>query len=91
MQNREATMTTTTLEYVQRLIDKLTPLEQVRLLEYLTPRIVRAVATRQSTSVANGSTLSEAWQAFFRVGDALTASDQPQMPTLTETVQMMRR
>ena len=84
-------MTTATLENVQHLIDKLTPLEQVRLLEYLTPRIVRAMAARQSVTVANGSRLAETWQAFFRIGDALVASDQPELPTLTQTVQMMRR
>jgi hypothetical protein len=84
-------MTIATLTSVQRQIDQLTPLEQVMLLEYLTPRIVRAVVLRQPVPIANGSTLGEAWQAFFRIGDALAASDQPELPTLTQTVQMMRR
>jgi hypothetical protein len=91
MKNREANMTTTTLESVQGLIDKLTPLEQVRLLEYLTPRIIRAVATRLPAKTVPSSTANEAWQTFFRIGDALAASDRPEMPTLTQTVQMMRR
>lgn len=84
-------MTIATLEVVQRLIDQLTLLEQVRLLEYLTPRIVRAVALRQPVTEGNGSSLGEAWQVFFRIGDTLAATDQPEMPTLTQTVQMMRR
>ena len=32
-----------------------------------------------------------AWQRFFQIGDALAASDQPNLPTLTQTVQLMRR
>jgi hypothetical protein len=84
-------MTLATLETVQRLIDQLTPLEQVRLPEYLTPRIVRAVATRQPMTDAAGATQSEAWQRFFQIGDALAVSDKPGIPTFTETVQMMRR
>jgi hypothetical protein len=84
-------MTTATLEAVQRLIDQLTPLEQVRLLEYLAPRIVRAVATQQPVMKANGATVSEAWQRFFQIGDTLSVSDQSNLPTLTQTVQLMRR
>jgi len=76
---------------VQRLIDQLTLLEQVRLLEYLTPRIVRAVTIQQPLATTNGAMLGDAWQAFFQLGDALEASDQPEMPTLTQTVQLMRR
>jgi hypothetical protein len=84
-------MTATTLEQVQHQIDQLTPLDQVRLLEYLTPRIVRAVTVHQSMSVVTSTALTEAWQTFFRIGDALTASDRPSLPTLTQTVQSMRR
>jgi hypothetical protein len=84
-------MTTATLEVVQRLIDQLTPLEQARLLEYLTPRIVRAMATRQAVQAANGAPIAEAWQTFFSVGDQVAATDRPDLPTLTETVQQMRR
>jgi len=84
-------MTIATLETIQRLVDQLTPLEQARLLEYLTPRIVRAVATQQLVTKANGATVSEAWQRFFQIGDALVVGDQPNLPTFTQTVQLMRR
>ena len=84
-------MTTTTLDQVQRLVDQLTPLEQARLLEYLTPRIVRVVARVQSELTVGGPALDDAWQTFFQIGDELAASDQPGMPTLTETIQTMRR
>lgn len=88
-------MPTVTLDQVQHLIDQLSPLEQVRLLEYLTPRIVKAgpegAPTAQPVTQDNAVTLTEAWQAFFRIGDALAATDRPELPTLTQTVQTMRR
>ena len=83
-------MSTTTFHQVQHLIDQLTPLEQVRLLEYLTPRIVQAVETIQPVAI-QGKTLSETWQAFFLLGDELAKSDKPTTLTLTQTVQEMRR
>jgi hypothetical protein len=84
-------MTTATLEIVQRLIDQLTPLEQARLLEYLTPRVVRAVVSRQAVQAANVAPLAEAWQTFMHIGDQVAATDRPEQPTLTQTVQQMRR
>jgi hypothetical protein len=84
-------MTTATLEQVQRLVDQLSPLEQARLLEYLTPRIVRVVANVQAGPAVGGTALADAWQTFFQIGDELAASDQPGMPTLTETIQAIRR
>lgn len=87
----ETRMTTATLEAVRRLIDQLTPLEQAQLLEYLTPRIVRAVASRQDAQTGNGAPLAEAWQTLFAIGERIAASDRPDEPTLTETVYQMRR
>ena len=84
-------MTTTTLEQTQQLVDQLTPLEQVRLLEYLTPRIARAMATVQAPQATTNPAYTDAWQEFFRIGDALTVTDNPTMNTLTATVLEMRR
>ena len=84
-------MTTTTLEQVQQLVDRLTPLEQVRLLEYLTPRIVQAVADVQPNRSMLNSAYTAAWQEFFRAGDALVATDTPDLTTLTAAVIDMRR
>jgi len=84
-------MTTTTLEQVQRLVDRLTPLEQVRLLEYLTPRIVQAVADVQPDQSILKPAYTAAWQEFFRAGDALAATDKPDLTTLTAAVIDMRR
>jgi hypothetical protein len=84
-------MTTTTLEQVQQLVDRLTPLEQVRLLEYLTPRIAQAVADVQPNQSTLNSAYTAAWQEFFRAGDALAATDKPDLTTLTAAVIDMRR
>lgn len=84
-------MTTTTLEQVQRLVDRLTPLEQARLLEYLTPRIVQAVADIQPDQSTLNPEYTAAWQEFFRAGDALAATDKPDLATLTAAVINMRR
>lgn len=81
---------TTTLDHIQRLVDELTPLEQVRLLEYLTPRIAHAVTAMHPPEPTPAS-LPDAWEAFFRIGDRLAASDPQNGPTLTETVLSMRR
>jgi len=84
-------MTTTTLEQVERLVDKLTPLEQVQLLEYLTPRITRALAEATASQPLITSPPHDPWQEFFRIGDTLAATDNSDMDTLTATVLAMRR
>jgi hypothetical protein len=76
-----------TLEQVERLVDELSPLEQVQLLQYLTPRIARAVSQTQSASPQ----LDEAWREFFRIGDAITNGDPSDGETLTQAVINMRR
>ena len=84
-------MTTTTLEQVQQLVDRLTPLEQVRLLEYLTPRIMQAIADVQPDQSTLKPEFSVAWQEFFRAGEELAATDKPDLATLTTAVIELRR
>ncbi len=84
-------MAESTLDQVQRLVDQLTPLEQVRLLEYLAPRIARVVAGSGPTGSISTLASVEAWAEFLRVGDALAASDPGEGHTLTEAVLEMRR
>ena len=84
-------MADSTLEHVQRLVDELTPLDHVRLLEYLTPRIARTVAASYAAVPASTPVNADAWAEFFRVGDALAASDALEGDTLTTTVLAMRR
>lgn len=87
--SRETLMTT--LEQVQQLVDRLTPLEQVRLLEYLTPRIAQAVAGVQPDQSILKPAYTVAWQEFFQAGDALATSDRSNLETLTGAVIDMRR
>lgn len=82
-------MTTAILDQVEQLVDQLSPLEQVKLLEYLTPRIARAVVQQPGASVAH-TQYQEAWADLFRVGEAIMASDADDGPTLTSAVQSMR-
>jgi hypothetical protein len=82
-------MTTTTLEQIERLVDELTPLGQVQLLEYLTPRISRALAAVTASQPMTPP--SDPWREFFRIGDSVAATDNPDMDTLTATVLAMRR
>ena len=83
-------MTDTTLEQVQRLADQLSPLDQVRLLEYLTPQILRAVASTYPEKLPK-SQAADAWQEFFRIGDEIASGDTPETETLTAAVLAMRR
>jgi hypothetical protein len=84
-------MGNTTLDQVQRLVDHLTPLDQVRLLAYLTPRIARIVASMYPATPTSTPSNAAAWKEFFRIGDALAASDRPDSQTLTTAVLTMRR
>lgn len=84
-------MPNVTLDEVQHLVDRLTPLEQVRLLEYLSFRIARAIASRESDRSEASSHNGQAWKEFFEIGEALMASDMPELETLTTSVLKMRR
>jgi hypothetical protein len=81
-------MVNDTLTQARRLIDRLTPVEQARLLAYLTARIASLIESTNPTIAQ--STSSAAWQEFFRLGDALAATDTPETPTLTATISMRR-
>lgn len=80
-----------TLEQVQIMIDHLTPVEQARLLSYLTPRIVHAVEVNRSGADIAQTPSSDLWEAFFRIGDEIAASDTAEGETLTAAVMAMRR
>ncbi|MCK6628520.1 MAG: hypothetical protein L6R45_25505 [Anaerolineae bacterium] len=82
-------MVNDTLTQARRLIDRLTPLEQARLLAYLTSRIAALIESAPPITQSPGS--AAAWQEFFCLGDAVAASDTPETPTLTATVISMRR
>jgi hypothetical protein len=83
-------MENTTLDQVQRLVDHLSPLDQVRLLAYLTPRIAQNVTSMYLSSSTPTSNHTVAWKEFFHIGDMLAASDKPETQTLTTAVLMRR-
>ena len=84
-------MAHSTLDQAQRLVDQLTPHEQVRLLAYLTSRLAQVVATLQPPTSVASSEAADPWETFFQLGDALAATDTPEVGTLTAAVLAMRR
>ena len=60
--------------------------DQVRLLEYLTPRIAGAVLASRGACDAE-----DAWRRFRDVGRRLAATSAPGGATLTDAVSHMRR
>jgi hypothetical protein len=80
-------MPTATLADIQRLVDELTPLDQVRLLEHVLARIALVVATAPSAERAVG----KGWERFFQIGDALSPTGSADAETLTAAVLTMRR
>jgi hypothetical protein len=84
-------MADSTLDQVQRLVDRLTPLDQVRLLTYLTSRVARVMESIYPAMSISTSENTASWQEFFRLGDALTTNDTAESPTLTAAVLKMRR
>lgn len=86
-------MNAITLSYVQTLVDQLSPLDQARLLQYLTPKITHTVATayKEQSSKQISAEAKNAWEQFFKIGDSLNALASVTDETLTETIQQMRR
>jgi hypothetical protein len=83
-------MTDTMLEQAQRLVDQLTPHDQVRLLAYLASRLAQAVPAPQAPR-PGAPAPADAWEAFFQLGEELATSDTPERETLTAAVLAMRR
>jgi hypothetical protein len=84
-------MASATLEEVQRLADQLSTPDQARLLEYLAPRIARAVEKAETRDSAASDAYSEAWQRFFRIGDEIARTTPPGAESMTAAVSKMRR
>jgi hypothetical protein len=84
-------MAESTLHQVQRLVEQLSPYEQAYLLASLALRMAQVVTSTSSPAAVTSSESAEAWEEFFRLGDALAASDTPEAETLTSAVLAMRR
>jgi hypothetical protein len=83
-------MADSTLAQAQRLVDQLTPHDQVRLLAYLTTRLPQVVAALQPTEGGTPPETSDVWETFFQLGEMLAATDAPERETLTAAVLAMR-
>ena len=75
-------MAESTLDQVQRLVDQLSPHYQARLLAYVALRIAHVVTSTPPTASVTLQETAEAWQEFFRLGDALEV--WPKSPELQE-------
>jgi hypothetical protein len=84
-------MPESTLSQVQRLVEELSPHEQAHLLASLALRIAQAVTPPSDPAAVTKPEHAEAWEEFFRLGEALAASDTSTAETLTVTMLAMRR
>jgi hypothetical protein len=83
-------MAESTLDQVQLLVAQLSPHEQAHLLASLALRMAQAVTAISPYASNTPLETAAAWEAFFRIGDALAASDTPATETLTVAVLTMR-
>jgi hypothetical protein len=83
-------MTATTLDQVQQLADQLTPLDQARLIEHLTERIVELL-TAQEPEEPTETLTSDPWEHFFETLDAIAPGPWVSGRTATEELMAMRR
>ncbi|MFH1118122.1 MAG: hypothetical protein V1792_29725 [Pseudomonadota bacterium] len=84
-------MAESTLDQVERLVEQLSPHEQAHLLASLALRVAKAVTATSPPAALSLSESAEAWEEFFRLGEALAAGDTPAEETLTAAVLDMRR
>jgi hypothetical protein len=80
-----------TLDQIQRLVAQLSPHEQAHLLASLALRMAQVVTATAHPASTTPPETAAAWEEFFRLGDALAASDTPATETLTAAVRRMRR
>ena len=84
-------MAENTLNQIQRLVEQLSPREQAHLLAFLALRMAQVVTATAPTASHTPPETAAAWEEFFRLGDALAASDTLASETLTAAVLAMRR
>lgn len=73
------------LKEVEAMVDALGATDQVRLLQYLVPRVADAVLANE----ADRADVDRAWQEFRRVGERLAAA--PNGQSITQSISDMRR
>jgi hypothetical protein len=83
-------MNTSLLEAKQA-AERLEPIEQVRLLEYITQQVERFLDSLDATTKGDSVHTDKSWSAFFEAGDRLFTDDSSSNRSLTETLISMRR
>ncbi|HXE53833.1 MAG TPA: hypothetical protein VN541_12500, partial [Tepidisphaeraceae bacterium] len=75
---------------IKAAVEQLELSDQVRLLEYLTPKVAGAVLAG-SQAPAESDAATAAWQRYRTVGERLAATSTSGAASITETVNQMRR
>ncbi len=76
---------------IQHMIDRLTPLDQVKLMEYISSRVERVISSISPPTIVKAIESDEAWTNFFKIGDELLKCDMPESESMTSTLLSMRR
>jgi hypothetical protein len=82
------------LSEIEASITELDLADQVRLLQYLAPRIAGAVLKTQQESrrdIQAGPSGEDPWRRFQALGNRLAATSVAGAPSLTDAVSQMRR
>jgi hypothetical protein len=80
-------MIETKLQMIESLVDQLGVDDQVRLMQYLAPRIAGAIPQPSESALP----AAEAWRRFREVGEKLAATSVTGADSLTQAVSEMRR
>jgi len=65
--------------------------DQVRLLQFLAPRIAGAILPESSISTDLASAPADAWRSYRALGERLAATSVPGAASLTDAVSKQRR
>jgi len=82
-------MSARTLSEIKESVERLDLTDQVRLLEYLTPKIASAVLA--SPRSASQTDADSAWRQYRSLGQRLAATSVVGAASLTDAVSQMRR
>ena len=79
------------LAQAQQLINRLSLLDQARLMEYLSSRMEAAILAASSPATTKSVTQDDPWGEFFKAGDDLAGNTPEGMETMTSALLAMRR
>ena len=79
------------LAQAQQLINRLSLLDQARLMEYLSSRMEAAILAASSPATTKSVEQDDPWREFFKAGDALANNIPEGTQTMTSALLAMRR